>query len=109
MTSVPGPPIHVEFRRSGGFAGIPLTASTSTDKLAGEHAAPLRDLLAGKSGAGPRPEGSSAPGGFGADRFQYQLRLDDGQHQRAFSWNEAQVPDEIRPVLGELTRLAKPG
>jgi hypothetical protein len=103
MTSVPGSPVHVEFRRSGGFAGISLTAATSTDKLTGEHAAQVRDLLA-KPEAEPR---QAAPGG--ADRFQYNLRLDDGQHQRAYSWDDSQVPDEVRPLLGELTRMARPG
>jgi len=108
MTSVPGSPVHVEFRRSGGFAGISLTAATSTDTLTGEHAAQVRDLLA-RPEAQPR---QAAPGGVpspGPDRFQYHLRLDDGQRQRAFSWNETQVPDEVRPLLSELTRLAHPG
>jgi hypothetical protein len=98
----------VDFRRSGGFAGISLTASTSTDDLVGEHAAQVRDLLAAAPEAEPRRGASSASGGAGPDRFQYRLSLSDGQRQREYTWNETQVPDEIRPLIGELTRRAHP-
>ena len=106
MTTMSRPPIRIEFRRSGGFAGIPLTATTTTDELPDEHAAQLQGLLtSAEVPQEPRP----APGGGGADRFQYQLNLDDGQRHRSFAWDETQVPDEIRPVLGTLTRFARPG
>jgi hypothetical protein len=39
------PPIRIRFRRSGGFAGIPLTAATTADQLAGDHAAQVQRLL----------------------------------------------------------------
>jgi hypothetical protein len=105
MATMPRPPIHIQFRRSGGFAGIPLTATTTADQLPEDHAAQLQGLLT--SAEVPQKPDHSAPGG--ADRFQYQLNLDDGQQHRSFSWDETQVPDEIRPVLGTLTRLARPG
>jgi hypothetical protein len=105
MTTTPRPPIRIEFRRSGGFAGIPLTATTSADQLSQEHAAQLQSMLAGVQ---PPPQpGRAAPGG--ADLFQYQLSLDDGQRHRSFAWDETQVPPAIRPLLEALTRLARPG
>ncbi len=99
-------PIRIEFRRSGGFAGIPLTATTTADALPAEQSAQVQGLLAA---APPRRPASSPPGGGGADQFQYQLDLDDGQRHRSFAWDETQVPEAIRPVLGTLTRLARPG
>ena len=102
---MPRSPIHIEFRRSGGVAGIPLTATASADQFAQEHAAQLQSMLAAAP-APPQP-GRTAPGG--ADQFHYQLSLDDGQRRRSFTWDETQVPPAIRPVLEALTRLARPG
>lgn len=99
------PPIRAEFRRSGGLAGVPLTATVSEDELTDEQAAQLRGLL-----ADGQPEARDpAVGPGGADRFHYQLDLDDGQRHRSFSWDETNVPDPIRPLLTALTRLARPG
>jgi hypothetical protein len=105
MGAMPAPPIQIEFRRSGGLAGISLTATTTADQLSDEQAAQLRDLLAAPA---PRQPPGDAPGQGGADRFQYQLDLDDGQRHRSFAWDESQVPEPIRPVLRALTRLARP-
>jgi hypothetical protein len=41
--------------------------------------------------------------------FRYELDLDDGHRHRSLAWNETQVPAEIRPLLGTLTGLARPG
>lgn len=103
---MPSPPIQIEFRRSGGLAGISLTATTTADQLPDEQAAQLRGLLAAPA---PQQPPGSAPGEGGADRFQYQLDLDDGQRHRSFAWDETQVPESVRPLLGALTRLARPG
>ena len=100
---MPPQPIHIEFRRSGGFAGISLLATATADQLPGDHEARLRGLLT----SGQVPQEPGAPSG--ADQFHYQLSLDDGQRRRSFAWDETQVPAEIRPVLHSLTRLARPG
>jgi hypothetical protein len=101
------PPIRVRFRRSGGLAGIPLTAATTADQLAGDHAAQVQRLLTqAEAPPGPRPAAAAAGG---ADMFRYELDLDDGQRHRSLAWDETQVPDELRALLGTLTRLARPG
>lgn len=106
MATMPRSPIRIEFRRSGGFAGISLTAAATADELPGEQAAQVQGLLAAEP---PRQPRDTAPGGGGADQFQYQLDLDDGERHRSFAWDETQVPEAIRPLLGALTRLARPG
>jgi hypothetical protein len=105
MTPMPHSLIRIDFRRSGGFAGIPLRATATADQLPEDHTATLEGLLAAEAPSRPH---ATAPGG-GADRFQYQLDLDDGQRHRSFSWDETQVPETIQPLLGVLTRMAKPG
>jgi hypothetical protein len=107
MAAMGRPQIHVRFRRSGGFAGISLTAAADADSLGEEHAAQLQSLL--RSPEVPQEPDHAAPGSGGADRFQYQLDLDDGQHRRSFAWSEAQVPEEMRPLVDYLTQLARPG
>jgi hypothetical protein len=107
MATMSSPPIRIRFRRSGGFAGVPLTAATTADQLTGDHAAQVRRLLSeAEAPPGPRPAG---PAAGGADMFRYELDLDDGLRQRSVAWDETQVPEELRPLLGTLTRLARPG
>jgi hypothetical protein len=107
MATMSPSPIRIQFRRSGGFAGISLTAATTADQLTGDHAAQVRRLLAeDQAPPGPRPA-AAVPGA--ADRFQYELDLDDGQRQRSLTWDETHVPDELKPLVGTLTRLARPG
>lgn len=106
MATMPPSPIRAEFRRSGGFAGIPVTATVTADELNEEQAAQLRGLL----GPGmPQKTRDPASGGGGADRFQYELDLDDGHQHRSYTWDETDVPEAIRPLLTALTRLARPG
>ncbi len=107
MAAMGHPQIHVQFRRSGGFAGIPITAATDADSLGEEHAAQVQSLL--RSPEVPQEPDHPAAGNGGADRFQYQLDIDDGQNRRSFAWSEAQVPEDMRPLVDYLTRLARPG
>jgi hypothetical protein len=105
VKTVPRSPIRVEFRRSGGFAGIPIAATVEADQLSEEHAPELHRLLT--AGEAPRrPKGASP--GMGADRFQYQISIDDGQQHRTITWDETDIPDSARPLLEELTRLSRP-
>jgi hypothetical protein len=101
------PPIRIRFRRSGGFAGIPLTAATTADQLAGDHAAQVQRLLTQAQASPGASRAAAVPGG--ADTFRYELDLDDGQRRRSLAWDETQVPEELRPLLGTLTSLARPG
>jgi hypothetical protein len=36
------------------------------------------------------------------------VTLHDGQRTRTLHWTEAEVPDEVKPVLASLTVRAKP-
>ena len=94
--------IHLAFRRSGGLAGIAMVARVDVRDLPVEQAQLVTELIGGDS-----PAAASAPVG-GADRFSYELRLDDGDRTRTFNWDETQVPDRLRPLLASLTGQASP-
>ena len=93
--------VHIRYRRSGGFAGIELAADASSDDLPADQAGAARSLL-----ASPPASSSSRPPG--ADRFSYELHLDDGTRQQTFHWSDADVPDQARSLLSALNRLARP-
>jgi hypothetical protein len=102
--------IRVEVERSGGFAGIVTRRSADTADLPPDAAAELRGLVAGLDLAGleQRPAGAtgaSAPPAGGADRFQYDVTVDDGQHVHRFTVQDGSVPPELQPLLGAVLRL----
>jgi hypothetical protein len=94
-------PVHVRFQRSGGLAGIKVAVNTDTDELSPAQGEMIRALLAAPD--------SSPPGAPGApDRFTYELLLDDGRKQRLLRWPETAVPDDVRPLIAELTTRSRP-
>lgn len=95
--------VHIRYRRSGGFAGLELVADTTSDELPDELADVVRGLLTAPHGPAT---GRAAPAG--ADRFSYQLQLDDGAHRRTYHWADTDVADDVRPLLSALNRLAAP-
>ena len=100
---MPSESVQVEFRRSGGFAGIDVTATVDASELPAEQAETLTQLVAQRPVAA---KASPAPGA--ADQFSYEMTLRDGRRTRTLQWSEADVPDNVRPILASLTRRAKP-
>jgi hypothetical protein len=94
--------LRLGYRRSGGFAGIELTAEVAAGELPAEQAALAARLL--DDPARGQPTGMTPPGA--ADLFSYQLRLTDGSRQHTFEWTDLTVPDAVRPLLSALNRLA---
>ena len=98
---MPDSPLEVEFRRSGGIAGIDLAATAGAQDLRPEHVDLLSTLLSSDQAdpAGRPP---------GPDQFSYQLTVRQGGRTRTFQWTDAQVPDQLRPVLASLAARAQP-
>src|SRR5262249_3461393 len=94
-------PVRVGFRRSGGFAGITIAVDTDTDHLSPAQGETIRALLPGPARPPPSDPGTPA-------RFTYELKIDDGEHRRILRWPEAAVPDDVRPVIAELTARSRP-
>jgi hypothetical protein len=96
--------LRIQYRRTGGFAGIELTAEVGAEELAADVAPIAARLMAEpESGA---PTRSTPPGA--ADLFDYRLRLTDGDRKHSFEWSDFGVPDAVRPLLSALNQLAKP-
>jgi len=94
-------PVRVGFRRSGGLAGITIAADTDTNQLSPAQGETIRALLPGPDS--PLPSAPGAP-----DRFTYELQIDDGEHRRVLRWPETAVPDDVRPLIAELTARSRP-
>jgi hypothetical protein len=50
----------------------------------------------------PALEKASPMRGGGADRFQYDLVIEDDQGRRELTMSEDRIPDELRPLIDRL-------
>jgi hypothetical protein len=98
--------MRIEFERSGGFAGLPLTYRADTEELPQEVTEELLKLVE-SSGffdlqlSNVTPTSSGPP-----DVFWYRLLLSEGNKQNTLSFNDATAPAALRPLLGYLQNLA---
>jgi hypothetical protein len=95
-------PVRVAFRRSGGLAGLTMTTDLDADQLGSSHAAVVQDLLSDE----PPPAAPTASGA--PDRFAYELTVAGGDRSRTYRWGEAEVPEQVKPLVAELTARAEP-
>lgn len=93
--------------RSGGFAGLTVRASLDTAELEPEDAQELRTLV---EHAGLDELSRRSPlRGTGADRFQYDLTVTEGERQRRVVAAEAAAPPELRALLERVLRSGSAG
>ena len=97
--------MRIHFERTGGFAGMRVTATIDTESLSPEEASELQEMVNAASFF-DLPEVIEAPNG-GADRFQYRLTVEDAGRSHTVRVGEAASPDELRPLLRRLTTLAR--
>ncbi|NLG72952.1 MAG: hypothetical protein GX495_13050 [Chloroflexi bacterium] len=98
--------MQIYFERSGGFAAIRLAVDLDSEDLSVEEARKLREEIE-EAGFFHLPAVISAPQAAGADRFQYRLRIKDGDREHSLEVNEAGMPDSLRPLIEHLTLLAR--
>jgi hypothetical protein len=96
--------MHIEFVRSGGFAGLRLAASIDSQQLTPEQASNLGKLIA-DAGFFDLPEQITSPKPA-PDRYMYQIIVSSAQQTHSINVSEAVVPDRLRPLLDFLTTLA---
>jgi len=99
--------VHIEFRRTGGLAGLAMVATVDTDTLGPEKSAGLLANLerADVADLASRP----LPTPTGADRFQYDLTVQQGDDRHSLTVGESALPAELRPLVRDLMALAHPG
>ena len=97
--------MHIYFKRSGGFMGIPVQGEVNTSSLPADQAETIKNMLADANffNLPSTPEQVDNA----ADRFTYELRVvnDEGEHTVCFS--EQNVPMEINTLMRHLTTLAR--
>jgi hypothetical protein len=92
----------VKLVRSGGLAGLDMVATVDSADLPPDQ----QDVVSTLVAEDLRGPGASRPGG--ADQFSYQLEIQQGGRTVKRHWDEPEVHESVRPLLGTLTRQAKP-
>ncbi len=99
--------MRIEFVRSGGFAGISLTARVDSEKLAPDESATLEQKI-NEAGFFDLP-GQIKPASPGADMFEYSVTISLPPRTHTVIVSETVVPERLRPLLDHLTNLARTG
>jgi len=95
----------IQFERSGGFGGLRTAVTVDLATLPPEKAQQIQDLIE-SSTFFDLP--SSLPGiGAGADQFHYRLTIAGQDREHSIETTDAAAPEELRPLLRELTLLAR--
>jgi hypothetical protein len=90
----------VRLVRSGGFAGLKMSATKTVDDLPEAAQVALE--------AAPPAARAKATGG--ADRFQYELTIPTGpKRTRTYRFAEGSTPDGLESVVSALADQLKPG
>ena len=101
-----GDATRIDFVRSGGLAGLSLTASVDVSGLPPDAAAAVQDALNHVDIAGLSRQAARAPSG--PDRFQYDLTVTTGGQSHTVSLQESDLPADLRPLIDALLPLARP-
>jgi hypothetical protein len=94
--------LHVDFARSGGFAGLTLETSVDADELSPEEQAELERLVGAVEAAGEVE--STRPG---VDRFQYDVAILRGDEKKEFSVGETDLTPELKALSDWLLERAR--
>lgn len=97
--------MQIYFERSGGFAGIHLTAMIDSETLSEEEAARLFEMVESTNFFNLPP--TIAAREHGADRFQYRVTIECEGKRHSVEIQEAAIPPPLRPLLQWLTAAAR--
>ncbi len=97
--------MRIELERTGGLAGMRLTAAVQTEALSPEEARELQGMLdAARFFDLPAALASPTPG---ADRFVYRLTVEREAQRHTVEMGEAAVPAALQPLVQRLTARAR--
>jgi hypothetical protein len=98
-------PIRIDLLRSGGLGGFTVQTSADTRTLAREEARELTAMV-DRLDFGDLARRTRQPA-RGADRFHYELTVQQGAARHRVSLPESAVPAELRPLLAWLVARAR--
>jgi hypothetical protein len=87
----------IEYKRSGGFAGLRISATIDSAKLTAEVAATLEDLVKNSSFF-DLPE-MIIPSNISPDRFQYEITIKQSNKKHRVIVAEEAIPPTMRPLV----------
>ncbi|MBE0696800.1 MAG: hypothetical protein IH586_07745 [Anaerolineaceae bacterium] len=96
---------RIYFERTGGFAGLRLSTSVDTQSLDELEASRLEQEIE-QANFFHLPARLQTPSG-GADRFEYQIALEQGIRKHTVIVGEASLPDALRPLVEHLELLMR--
>ena len=96
--------MKVTFERSGGFAGMVMTATVDTETLSSSDAEQLRQLMQAADFFHLPSKVAATPSQ--PDRFHYKITAEESRQHRTVHVDEA-ASKAMRPLLDWLTEKAK--
>ncbi len=97
--------MHIHFVRTGGFAGLRMSAEIDSDELSKEELENLREALDSAHFFNlPRQMMGDMKA---VDRFQYEITVEDGSRQHTVLASDAALPEQVQPLVKQLERLAR--
>lgn len=97
--------MRIHFVRTGGFAGMRLANTIDSEELPEEELQALENEL-DNAHFFELPTFLSESSG-GADRFQYEITVDDGRKTHTVAGGETALPGHVQPLVQHLERLAR--
>lgn len=91
--------MKVRFEQAGGVTGLLKGCEVDTAALSAEARSALAHL---------KPEAGTRATGLARDVVQYTVTFDDGGTPRTVAFAAGGVPVELRPLIQELKKQAKP-
>lgn len=95
--------MKVSYKRTGGFAPIPVSCSLDTDTCSTEEAQELKRLVA-VSGI---MMASSMKSPIARDVRLHTLNIDDNGTIKEVSWDDVSIPAEARPLVQFMQERAR--
>ncbi len=97
--------MRIHFVRTGGFAGMRLASTIDSDALPEEENQTLRSEL-DNANFFELPAQLTGDSG-GADRFQYEITVEEGGKKHTITAGENALPGPVQPLVKHLERLAR--
>ena len=96
--------MRILFERSGGFIGLKTGLTVDLEEIPADKASTLRDLVEGSNffSLAAKPETQPVP-----DGFRYKISVETELVQHTVSFTDVTAPDELRPLIQELTLMAR--
>jgi hypothetical protein len=96
---------QIKYERTGGFAGMRLSADIEPDKFPDEQIRPLLDLLDDMD-FDELPEQLMGESSM-SDQFTYQITVKTNKWEHTVVTGDASAPDKLQELLRLLDRIAK--